>query len=67
MKPETFYRKYYNMPLENKGVPIMYFTDGIPSSISPHAMYEMLNEAIEKECQAKKEVNRLLKIANKIL
>jgi hypothetical protein len=60
MKPETFYRKFANLPLAKRDI---VGTEGF----TPYKIYISLNQAIEEKREAEKEIKRLLEIGQPML
>lgn len=67
MKPETFYRKFANLPLPKRNIGINVMTSDGYQSYTPMEIYVALNKATEDKNEAIKEIERLLEIGEKIL
>ena len=61
MKPNDFYKKYANVPLEKRGVHI----DEIGSSL--RGVYILIEKADQRAVDTKKEIDFFIKIAEKYL
>lgn len=67
MKPETFYRKYANLPTTKRFIQMPVMTGNGYQSYSPQDIYESLNVAMDNKYKADAEVKRLLIIGEVIL
>lgn len=66
MKPETFYRKFANMPIAKRSIGVLVMRENGYESHTPLGIYTSLNKAIEMQREAEKEVKRLLEIGEVI-